>query len=240
MSVSNSPTESQKQDRGQGEIDSASTRSSLSDDPASMSEAALAAKRKSVEEDRAMIKRVQRGDAAAFNDLIVKYEKVVFNFAFRLTHNYDDANDIAQDAFIRAYNAIASFRGDSAFSTWIFRITTNVFLDDRKKRKAHPQQSLDEFASQEDQREGMQVVDPGPTPEQIVALSERQHMLVNAIQSLPEHQKAMVVMYHLHQKSYEEIAEVFDLPIGTVKSRLNRARLALKENLKSSAELFPN
>ena len=86
----------------------------------------------------------------------------------------------------------------------------------------------------------MQVVDPGPTPEQIVALNERQRTLVKAISSLPEHQKAMVVMYHLHQKSYEEIAEVFDLPIGTVKSRLNRARLALKENLKVSAELFPN
>jgi RNA polymerase sigma-70 factor (ECF subfamily) len=204
------------------------------------SPAAIAAKRRSIEEDRALISRVQRGDAAAFNDLIVKYERIVFNFAYRLTHNYDDASDIAQDSFLRAYNAIASFRGDSAFSTWIFRITTNVFLDDRKKRKAHPQQSLDEFASQEEQREGMQVVDPSPTPEQIVTLNERQRTLVRAIQSLPEHQKAMVVMYHLHQKSYEEIAEILDLPIGTVKSRLNRARLALKENLKASAELFPN
>lgn len=236
MSVRNSPTSGyesgEKTDRPD-EI--AGTTASPVSSPVSDD---LDAKRESLERDRALIKRIQQGDVAAFNDLIVKYERIVFNFAYRLTQNYDDANDVAQDAFIRAYNAIASFRGDSAFSTWIFRITTNVFLDERKKRKSHPQQSLDEFASQEEQREGMQVEDPTPGPEQIVTLTERQRILVKAIQSLPEHQKAMVVLYHLHQKSYEEIAAVFDLPIGTVKSRLNRARLSMKENLKASAELF--
>jgi RNA polymerase sigma-70 factor (ECF subfamily) len=205
-----------------------------------VSQASIEAKRKSTEEDRALIRRVQRGDTAAFNDLIIKYEKIVINFAYRLCHNYEDSSDIAQDAFIRAYNAIANFRGDSAFSTWIFRITTNVFLDDRKKKKSHPQQSLDEYASQEENREGMQVVDPGPTPEDIVSMNERQRTLVKAIQKLPNHHKAMVVMYHLHQKSYEEISAVYEVPIGTVKSRLNRARLALKEILTESPELFPS
>jgi RNA polymerase sigma-70 factor (ECF subfamily) len=238
MSISNSHTENFKPGDIHASADISGSPSPMTSNVV-ISQESLDAKRRSQAEDQALIRRVQRGDAAAFNDIIVKYEKIVFNFAYRLTHNYDDASDIAQDAFIRAYNAISTFRGDSAFSTWIFRITTNVFLDDRKKKKAHPQQSLDEFATQEDQREGMQVEDPGPTPEDIVTLSERQHTLVRAIQTLPEHHKAMVVLYHLHQKSYDEIAEVFDVPIGTVKSRLNRARLALKENLKLSAELFP-
>ena len=199
----------------------------------------VALKQQSAAEDRQLIRRVQHGDVSAFNDLIVKYEKVVFNFAFRLTQNYDDAHDIAQDSFIRAYNAMNTFRGDAAFSTWIFRITTNVFLDDRKRKKAHPVQSLDEYTSQEDQREGIQVEDPGPTPEEIVTAKERQRVLVKAIQSLPEYQRTMVVMYHLEQKSYEEIAEIMHLPLGTVKSRLNRARLALKDLLQGVTEHFP-
>ncbi len=197
-----------------------------------------AAKQQAAAEDRALVRRVQRGDASAFNDLIIKYEKVVFNFSYRLTQNYDDANDVAQDAFIRAYNAINSFRGDAAFSTWIFRITTNVFLDERKKRRAHPQQSLDEYASQEEQREGMQVEDPGPTPEELVTEKDRQRILSEAVQSLPEYQRTMVVLYHQQQKSYEEIAEIMEMPIGTVKSRLNRARIALKEKLQELKELF--
>jgi RNA polymerase sigma-70 factor (ECF subfamily) len=198
------------------------------------------AKLQSAEEDRAMIRRVQRGDASAFNDLIIKYEKVVFNFAYRLTQNYDDANDIAQDAFIRAYNAMPNFRGDAAFSTWIFRITTNVFLDERKRRKAHPQQSLDEYNTPGEERESLQIEDPSPTPEDIVQGNERQRLLVKAIQSLPEYQRNMVVLYHLQQKSYEEIAAIMELPLGTVKSRLNRARLALKEKLQGQTELSPN
>ncbi len=199
----------------------------------------MAAKAQVIAEDRALIMRCQRGDASAFNDLIVKYEKVVYNFAYRLTQNYDDANDIAQDAFIRAYNAIQSFRGDSAFSTWIFRITTNVFLDERKRRKSHPQQSLDEYVTgEEGNREGMQVEDTAPTPSEIVETKERQQIVAQAIQDLPEYQRAMVVLYHVQQKSYEEIAEIMKLPIGTVKSRLNRARLALKEKLSSMQELF--
>ena len=72
----------------------------------------------------------------AFNDLVRKYEKQVYNFAYRLTGNYDDANDVAQDAFVRVFNAIGTFRGEASFSTWLFRITTNVFLDERKRAKA--------------------------------------------------------------------------------------------------------
>jgi RNA polymerase sigma-70 factor (ECF subfamily) len=189
-------------------------------------------------EERALIERCKRGDLAAFNDLVRKYEKQVYNFAYRLTGNYDDANDVAQDAFLRVFNAIGSFRGDSSFSTWLFRITTNVFLDERKKAKAHPQSSLDEYMELGESSVARQIEDPSPTPEAVLEESERALILQKAVSDLPEYQRAMVTLYHGQQKSYEEIAEIMDLPIGTVKSRLNRARLALKEKLSGIRELF--
>ena len=189
-------------------------------------------------EERALIERCKRGDVGAFNDLVRKYEKQVYNFAYRLTGNYDDANDVAQDAFLRVFNAIGTFRGDSSFSTWLFRITTNVFLDERKKAKAHPQTSLDEYMELGESSVARQIEDPSPTPEAVLEESERAQILLKAVSDLPEYQRAMVTLYHTQQKSYEEIAEIMDLPIGTVKSRLNRARLALKEKLSGIRELF--
>lgn len=174
----------------------------------------------------------------AFNELVKRYEKQVYNFAYRLTGNYDDANDISQDAFIRAFNAMGSFRGDSSFSTWLFRITTNVFLDERKRAKAHPKTSLDENLDLQESSIARQIEDPSPTPEERTEQAERGAVLKDAIMGLSEHQRAMVIMYHSQQKSYEEIAEILNLPIGTVKSRLNRARLALKDKLTPLKELF--
>lgn len=188
--------------------------------------------------DRSLILRCQRGDVEAFNLLVQRYEKVVYNFAYRLTNNYDDANDVAQDAFVRAYNAIGSFRGDAAFSTWLFRITTNVYLDEKKKQKAHPVQSLDEFIELEESAVGRQVEDPSPGPEEVVADKDRSQIIAKAIGSLPDFQRAMVVLYHVNHRSYEEIADIMKLPIGTVKSRLNRARIAMKEKLSEVRELF--
>ena len=116
--------------------------------------------------------------------------------------------------------------------------STNVFLDDRKRARAHPHSSLDEYLELDESSVARQIEDPGPTPEAITEEAERNKILQNAIGTLPEYQRSMVVMYHAQQKSYEEIAEIMDLPIGTVKSRLNRARLALKEKLSPLRELF--
>ncbi len=189
-------------------------------------------------EEKALIERCKQGDLAAFNELVKKYEKQVYNFAYRLTGNYDDANDIAQDAFLRVYNAIGGFRGDASFTTWLFRITTNVFLDERKRARAHPHASLDEYLELDESSVARQIEDTSPSPEALTEEKERGQILQRAIQSLPEYQRAMVILYHTQQKSYEEIAEIMSLPIGTVKSRLNRARLALKEKLSPLRELF--
>jgi RNA polymerase sigma-70 factor (ECF subfamily) len=189
-------------------------------------------------EEKAMIERCKRGDLASFNALVRKYEKQVYNFAYRLTGNYDDANDVAQEAFLRVYSAIGSFRGDASFSTWLFRITTNVFLDDRKKARAHPHTSLDEHVYLDESSVSRQIEDTGPTPDLVTENKERTEILAEAIRTLPEYQRTVITLYHAQQKSYEEIAEIMEQPIGTVKSRLNRARLALKEKLAPLRELF--
>lgn len=188
--------------------------------------------------ERALISRCKSGDRVAFDELIRLYEKKVYNFAYRLCGDYHEANDIAAETFVRIYNSIANFRGDANFTTWLFRIVTNVYLDARKRQRARPYQSLEEIIELEETTVHRQIEDPSPTPEEQMAHMERTEILQNAIQSLPDYQRMMIVMYHTESKSYEEIAAILDLPIGTVKSRLNRARLALREKLAPYREQF--
>jgi RNA polymerase sigma-70 factor (ECF subfamily) len=193
---------------------------------------------RSSRDDAALIRRCQRGDIEAMNELIQAYQKHVFNLAFRLSGNYDDAQDIAQEAFIRVFNSINSFRGEANFSTWIYRIVTNVFLDERKKQRVRDHGSLDEYLELEDSSVARQIEDPSPGPEASVEQRERNEVVGQAVLALPENQRVMIALYHFQGRSYEEIADIMQLPIGTVKSRLNRARLALKEKLGAARELL--
>ena len=188
--------------------------------------------------ERALVQRCKDGDIGAFDELVRRYEKRVFGFAYRLAGNQDDASDVTQEAFIRVFNSIHTFRGDAVFTTWIYRIVTNVYLDERKKSKSHRQTSLDDYIELDENAVTRQIEDEGPTPDEIVETKERDRVVQEAVSSLPEYQRVIVVLYHMQSRSYEEIAEILHLPIGTVKSRLNRARLALAEKLESRPELF--
>jgi RNA polymerase sigma-70 factor, ECF subfamily len=188
--------------------------------------------------EKSLIEKCKKGDIGAFNELVELYEKRVFNFAFRMSGNYDDANDVAQEAFIRVFNSINTFRGEANFTTWLYRIVTSVYLDERKKQKSHLHTSLEEYIELEENAVTRQIESEGPLPADVAEEAERNGVLHRAIQELPEYQRVMVVLYHTQNKSYEEIAEIMKLPIGTVKSRLNRARLALKEKLDPVRELF--
>jgi len=190
------------------------------------------------EDERKLIERSRRGDLAAFDELVRRYERSVYNTAYRLSGSYDDASDIAQEAFVRAWNNLKSFRGDSAFSTWLYRIVTNVFLDERKRRRARPHRSLEEELDLDESSVTRQFEDPSPGPQERAEGDERRRLLEQAIATLPEAQRVMVVLYHTQGLAYEEIAEITRLPMGTVKSRLNRARLALRDRLGPVAELF--
>jgi RNA polymerase sigma-70 factor (ECF subfamily) len=188
--------------------------------------------------ERRLVDRSQRGDLDAFDALVRAYEKPVYNLAYRMSGNYDDANDIASEAFVRVFNAIPRFRGESSFSTWLYRIATNVFLDERKRRRAHPQVSLDDEFESEGSVLQRQVEDSTPGPNALAEEQERRRILDEAIRELPDFQREMITMYHVLDLSYEEIGEITGAPIGTVKSRLNRARLALRANLDKARDVF--
>jgi len=191
-------------------------------------------------DERLLIERCKQNDRAAFDELVRKYEKRVYNLAYRLSNHYDEANDISIDAFIRVFQAIKMFRGDANFSTWLFRIVTNVYLDRRKRTRNKQHLSLEEYIELEENTVARQIEDPSPTPAVAVEQNERTSLLQGAIVTLPHDQKAMILLYHTEGLSYEEIASVLELPIGTVKSRLNRARLKLREKLEPIRELFGN
>lgn len=190
------------------------------------------------EEDAALIRRARAGDQSALDELVQRHYRTVFNLAYRLSGNYDDAQDIVSEAFIRVHNALPNFRGDASFSTWLHRIVRNVFLDERKKQRIRTHSSLEEMVELEDSSVSRQIVDPGPGPQFAVEQEERATIIQQAVLTLPENQRLMIGLYHFQHRSYEEIAEIMDLPIGTVKSRLNRARLALKNKLSGSRELL--
>lgn len=189
-------------------------------------------------EDSILIERIKQGDLSAFDELIARYEKQVYSFAYRMAQNYDDANDIASEAFIKVFQAINKFRGESNFSTWVFRIVTNTYLDKKKRSKAHLNVAIDEYVELDESSVAKQFEDPAPDPLEMMEESERKDIILDAINQLPDYQRIIIDLFHLQGLSYEEIAEVVSLPIGTVKSRLNRARLVLRDILERNRELF--
>lgn len=189
-------------------------------------------------DDHILIERSQKGDRDAFDQLIRKHEARAFQYAMRLTHRPDEASDIVSEAFVRVFNALPSFKFQSAFGTWLYRILTNCYLDARKKEKSRPSVSLETVLKSSDGVVERPIEDTKPDPMTQTALLERAKTLEEAIEKLPEYQRAMITMYHAEGLAYEEIAAALDLPIGTVKSRLNRARIALRELLAGHEELF--
>jgi RNA polymerase sigma-70 factor (ECF subfamily) len=188
--------------------------------------------------DAEWLRRARGGDQQALEELFRRHFRSVYNLAFRLSGNHDDASDIAQEAFLRVHHALPTFRGDANFTTWLYRIVTNVFLDERKKQRVRAHSSLEEYIELEDSAVARQIQDPAPGPDLLTILGERAEIIQQAVLSLPRNQRLMIALYHFQGRSYEEIAAVLGLPIGTVKSRLNRARLALKHKLQADRELL--
>ena len=189
-------------------------------------------------DDHLLISRAQRGDRSAFNALIRKHETRAYQYAFRLTRNPEEAADVVADAFVRIYNALHNFKGQSAFTTWMYRILTNCYLDVKKKEKNRQTTSLESVLQTPDGEVERQIEDPGASPYEDTERNERERSIEDAVSLLPEYQRAMIVMYHAESMTYEEIAAALDLPVGTVKSRLNRARISLRELLVKNEELF--
>jgi RNA polymerase sigma-70 factor (ECF subfamily) len=181
--------------------------------------------------DLELVRRVQRGERGAFDLLVLKYQHKVVKLVARLLRDPAEAEDVAQEAFVKAYRAIGSFRGDSAFYTWLYRIAVNTARNTMASRQRRP---LDYEAdlSESEQSAVESRMRHGDTPE-AVALSDEIHRTVNdAIAALPEDLRTAIILREVEGLSYEEIAEAMDCPVGTVRSRIFRAREAIDRNLK--------
>ena len=188
--------------------------------------------------DEQLVKTCQNGHWEAFESLVARYERKIYNLAFRLSGNAEDANDLAQETFVRLYRSIHTFRGQSAFSTWLYRIATNVCLDELRRRQRHPTISLDAPMETEEGQMEREVVDLTQLPEFVYESKELRQVIQGLVAELSEDHRTVLVLRDFENLSYEEIAEILGCQLGTVKSRLNRARAALKDKILLQRELF--
>jgi RNA polymerase sigma-70 factor (ECF subfamily) len=176
--------------------------------------------------DKELVKRVQKGDKGAFDLLVLKYEHKIVNLVMRYVRDPETALDISQEAFIKAYRALPRFRGDSAFYTWLYRIAVNTAKNHLAAQRRRPADI--ELDLQDPDQYGLHAkLKETDTPEAVSLSDELQEILERAIQALPDDLRTAIVLRELDGMSYEEIAQTMDCPVGTVRSRIFRARDAI-------------
>lgn len=170
--------------------------------------------------DEFTLRRAQKGDAQAFEQLVTPHEQMLWRVCWHYTHHQEDAADCLQETMLKAWRAIKSYRGECSLSSWLYRIASTVCLDFLRKQKRLPQtESADELAE-----EGFSPVDESPTPDEAILKAESADSIRAAIDSLPGDMRTVIILYALQGLPYEEIADTMNTSVGTVKSRLNRAR----------------
>lgn len=184
--------------------------------------------------DHELIEAAKRGDETAFAEIVARYRSPITNFLYRFLNDYEEAVDLAQETFVRVYFAIERYHTDFAFSTYIYRIATNLAISEIRKRKRRKLVSLTGlFQSEGDEARDFQPPDEKPLAVDDLIESERARTIARAIAALPEKYRAPVVLRDIEGKSYEEVARILQLGLGTTKSRISRARGLLKEKLKN-------
>ncbi|HTY92718.1 MAG TPA: RNA polymerase sigma factor RpoE [Steroidobacteraceae bacterium] len=186
--------------------------------------------------DLSLVQRVQRGDKGAFDVLVLKYQHKVVKLVMRYVRNPAEAEDIAQDAFIKAYRALPQFRGDSAFYTWLYRIAINTAKNAVVARDRNPVNFDLDMADNEESYEMQGRLKDSETPEALVLTDEIRTTVNAAIANLPDDLRTAIVLRELEGLSYEEIAATMDCPVGTVRSRIFRAREAIDTRLREVFE----
>jgi RNA polymerase sigma-70 factor (ECF subfamily) len=176
-------------------------------------------------EERDLIQRCQAGDVGAFEPLVEKYRQRVWRLAYQVLRDREEAWDCVQDAFVRAYHSLPSFRGQSAFYTWLFRITVNVATDRHRQRGAQARAFGAERVPEEEWER--LAPDPGGAPDEVAASAERRERIRRALDALPPKARTIIMLSDVEGLSYREIAQVLNCPIGTVMSRLHNARKRL-------------
>jgi RNA polymerase sigma factor (sigma-70 family) len=187
-------------------------------------------------DELALIASAQKGDLRAFNQLVVLYQSMAYNVAYRILSDPDAAADATQDAFFSAYKAIKKFRGGS-FKAWLLRIVTNACYDQLRIKKRRPTSSLDDLPVEAEHSHFLR--DESEAPDELLERQELGHLLHSGISALPLEQRAVLVLSDVQGLSYQEVAGIMDLSLGTVKSRLSRGRARLRDFLLESGELLP-
>lgn len=176
-----------------------------------------------------LISRARGGDRDAFGALVEQYRDNVYRLAYRMCGNAYDADEAAQEAFVAAWRALPNFRGDAKFSTWLYRLTTNAAIDVMRREKRH--QTVGDG-------EKMELADDADSPQETVERTEQQEAVQKALATLSEEYREVLLLRYMEELDYAEIADVLQLPSGTVKSRINRAKAALKAALLKSGNIF--
>ncbi len=188
--------------------------------------------------EQELIQSAKNGNALAFEQLIENHQQRIFSIAYRIAGNQEDAADMAQEVLVKVFRNLKHFRGDSKFSTWLYRVATTTCLDEQKKQRRHTAYSLDQELETEEGSVASQVKDTAPTPEEATEQKALRNAIHLAIGKLKDEHKKVILLREVQGLSYEEIARVLQCSEGTVKSRINRARENLKKILLQNRELF--
>ena len=189
--------------------------------------------------ERDLIDRAKKGDHAAFNELMAKYSSTIFNIGLQMLHDRDDASDMTQETMLKVYRALPRFRGDSAFSTWVYRIMVNTCRDHLRSASRRQEVPFSDFGEDDQEQTVYEVADDSQLPERLYIEGEEEAYLRALIKGLKPPYRLVVSLRELGGLSYQEIAEAGHISVGTVKSRLNRARAAMRQQVLQDAEHFP-
>lgn len=185
-----------------------------------------------MDDDLALVERFKEGDISAFEQLVGKYQRSVLNLVYRFTGETNRAEDLAQEVFVRVYRALGGFEAKAKFFTYLYKVTLNLCLKEREREQRRRTYSLDDRGT-DDENRVREIEDPHGSAEDEVERRDTARIVREAVQSLPEEQRNAVILHRFHGLSYEELAEVLEISLPAVKSRLHRAKLALRERLGS-------
>lgn len=186
--------------------------------------------------DTAVIERAVKGDQKAYAEILREYRGPIYSLIYRMVRNREEAEDLVQEAFVKAFSSLSSFNANYAFSTWLYKIAINNCIDylRRKKLKTY---SMDKPIRSQDGELSREFPDVSMSPDRALLAKERSTLIEHAIDDLPEKYRIVIILRHSEERSYEEIADLLSIPLGTVKARIFRAREMLKKKLKK--QLFP-
>ncbi len=196
-------------------------------EPVERSESELSA----LNEETELVRRSRRGDLDAYDSLVKRYQERIYATIYHMTSNHEDANDLAQESFIKAYQALKSFKGGSSFYTWLYRIAVNKTINFLKQRKNRAHMSLNDIDFNAEHDPDLMALISDNTPRRAAGLTELQKKLNEALLKLSEPHRLVMVLHDVQGQSHEEIAEIMDCNIGTVRSRLFYARQQMQSHL---------